>query len=68
MDKPKETEKRHLEFTFQLSVNMIFMNSLGNAILFLMSNQKAKRYIKRVLRVDIDNRVNTRNFYKKLKS
>ena len=29
---------------------MIFMNSLGNAILFLMSNQKAKRYIKRVLR------------------
>ena len=43
------------------------MNSFGNAILFLMSNQRAKRYFKRFLRTDVDNRVRATNLQKETK-
>ena len=67
MNKLKETSKGYLEFAFQFSLNVAFMNALGNAILFLMSNQKAKRYLKRLVRMDVDHRVRATNLQKETK-
>ena len=67
MNKLKETEKGYLEFAFQFSVNVTFMNSFGNAILFLMSNQRAKRYLKRLVRTDVNNQVRATNLQKETK-
>lgn len=44
-----EIDRGYLELAFQMSVNLVCMNSFGNAILFLLSNERAKRYLKQFL-------------------
>ena len=48
-----ERDKEYLEFVFEMFMNLVFMNSFGNAILFLMSNERAKRYLKQFLRREL---------------
>ena len=47
------SDKEYLEFAFEMLMNLIFMNSFGNAILFLMSNERAKKYLKQFLRKEL---------------
>ena len=47
------SDKEHLEFVFEMLMNLVFMNSFGNAILFLLSNERAKRYLKQFLRREL---------------
>ena len=47
------SDKEYLEFVFEMLMNLIFMNSFGNAILFLMSNERAKKYLKQFLRKEL---------------
>ena len=44
-----EIDRGYLELAFQMSVNLVCMNSFGNAILFLLSNERAKRYLKQFI-------------------
>ena len=47
-----EIDRGYLELAFEMSVNLVCMNSFGNAILFLLSNERAKRYLKQFLRTE----------------
>ena len=44
-----EIDRGYFEFAFEMSINLVCMNSCGNAILFLLSNGRSKRYLKQFL-------------------
>ena len=49
MNRLNEIDKGYLEFAFEISINLVCINSFGNAILFLLSNERAKRYLKQFI-------------------
>ena len=50
MNRLNEIDRGYLEFAFDMSVSLVCMNSFGNAVLFLLSNERAKRYLKQFFR------------------